>query len=606
MEIKLQNVLLPDIHTCDVAEMYFHENGMHTAYDGYFNLFYIKKRKAYTIAENLFLYLNSEGYRKITLYHDQSIVDICSMDPSVFKSYCFPLPYDAVSDGVFWFELEKDDTHEAHRISGYYFSRISDEQFRRINIGIDICTYRREAYLERNLCKLKQLMEKIDEDVSNHFLVYVTDNGRTLNQCQEIQSLADASHGRVRIMQNKNSGGAGGFTRGMLEILNEQTRFCLTHLLLMDDDAVIETDTLVRLYGFLSTLKDEWKDMTVGGAMLREDNPYMLYCAGEFWKNGKIYNPVGQMDLRNNANCVCENLTGTGHEYEWYSGWWCCCYSLQTVREDNLPLPLFIHHDDIEFGLRNRNKGIVFLNGIGVWHRGPELQFPGANLYYDVRNNLIEIALHQKRFPKAVAEKTVMKAFAAALFRMKYNDAVLTYRAITDFLRGPAWLYRQDPETLNSEIRSLSLPMCTLGELRKELTETEYRDVKHQIKKFFMEMSPQVYSEGNRRRKKNLLFYWLTLNGWILPAEKKSIQVMFSSQDPYTVFRKEKIVLCELGSQKVSLIKKDYRIFVKTLLLCGKAVCAMERGFYAAAGSYRANLSKITNSKSWREYLERK
>lgn len=57
----------------------------------------------------------------------------------------------------------------------------------------------------------------------------------------------------------------------------------------MDDDAVVEPDLLVRIYGFLSTVKEIWKDITIGGALLREDYPYLLLCAGEWWKkeNGK-------------------------------------------------------------------------------------------------------------------------------------------------------------------------------------------------------------------------------------------------------------------------------------------------------------------------------
>ncbi len=67
-----------------------------------------------------------------------------------------------------------------------------------------------------------------------------------------------------------------------------------------------------------------------------------------------------------------------------------------------MPIPLFIHYDDIEFGVRNKNQGIVFLNGVGVWHKGFELLFSGANMYYDTRNNLMQIALHQEKGKKTV------------------------------------------------------------------------------------------------------------------------------------------------------------------------------------------------------------
>lgn len=74
-------------------------------------------------------------------------------------------------------------------------------------------------------------------------------------------------------------------------------------------------------------------------------------------------------------------------------------FSLNVVRSDNMPIPLFIHRDDIEFGLRNAKYGITFLNGVGVWHRGFEYTID-ANSYYDTRNTLIELAINKEKGKK--------------------------------------------------------------------------------------------------------------------------------------------------------------------------------------------------------------
>ena len=58
-----------------------------------------------------------------------------------------------------------------------------------------------------------------------------------------------------------------------------------------------------------------------------------------------------------------------------YGAWWCCCYHMNAITKENLPLPIFVHHDDIQFGLKQMDRGIVFLNGINVWHQGFELVF---------------------------------------------------------------------------------------------------------------------------------------------------------------------------------------------------------------------------------------
>ena len=133
------------------------------------------------------------------------------------------------------------------------------------------------------------------------------------------------------------------------------------------------------------------------------------------------------------SNALSPYLADTGHEREWYSGWWFCCYSLNVARKDNLPLPLFLHHDDIEFGLRNQDKGVIFLNGIGVWHKGADLTFSGSNLYYDTRNNLIELALHGTGDIKKTALKIVLRSVTSAAIWMRCKDAAIVYQGVLEF-----------------------------------------------------------------------------------------------------------------------------------------------------------------------------
>ena len=105
---------------------------------------------------------------------------------------------------------------------------------------------------------------------------------------------------------------------------------------LLDDDAVVEPDALVRIYGFLATVREEWKNITLGGTMLREDFPYMLFCAGEWWKNGTIVRPEMNLDIRDREMATTQYLTETGNETERLFRLVCCLLiRLETVREDN-------------------------------------------------------------------------------------------------------------------------------------------------------------------------------------------------------------------------------------------------------------------------------
>lgn len=130
---------------------------------------------------------------------------------------------------------------------------------------------------------------------------------------------------------------------------------------------------------------------------------------------------------------MCEPI----HKNIPYSGWWCCCMSLNVVNADNLPIPLFLHHDDIEFGIRNQKYGIVFLNGFSVWHKGFELTFPGVNTYYDIRNSLITTAVIESKQSLWNTVKWLWKRIIALLIEFRYEEMQLTYLAFGDFCKGP-------------------------------------------------------------------------------------------------------------------------------------------------------------------------
>ena len=79
---------------------------------------------------------------------------------------------------------------------------------------------------------------------------WLIDNGRTLSEHEEISRLVKEYPDVIRIIPNRNVGGAGGFTRGMIEAIEEKEHLGLTHVQMMDDDAVMDPELFVRAYGF--------------------------------------------------------------------------------------------------------------------------------------------------------------------------------------------------------------------------------------------------------------------------------------------------------------------------------------------------------------------
>ena len=600
--MRVQSILLPD-EICNVEELYFHRNRNRIDFDGYFNLFYIEKRLKYTNYSGLNLCLRLCGYKVLYLMHDQKVIQTIYLEENETKEYSIPFPYGEINEGVFWFSLEKSESEESASIEGYFEGVIREEDKKHPEIVVDICTFRREDYVAKNLKTMtERIFQNHELEVSAHLRVFVIDNGQTLSDNRKIQELIKQSQEKITVFPNINTGGAGGFTRGMLEALRIKDKEKITHVLLMDDDAVFAPDLFVRVYGFLAGLKEKYRDITVGGALLREDYPYIQHACGEWLSGFAVENENPLVDLRQYTNCTAEFMCTTSHAHDRYSGWWCCCYSLNTVREDNLPWPLFIHHDDIEFGIRNAKTGIVFLNGVGVWHKGFELTFAGINRYYDVRNTLISTALCGEK-TKWQVKKWIWKCMTGALIEFRYTEAGFVYRALLDFCRGPQWLSQIDAEKLNNFLRS-QIVLQPIENLKEKLTDREYQDIIRQINlyrdHFGLEKIREYYTP---ERRKGSLLKKLTFNGWILPAKKENPLAISALDSPFLAFRRRRIVLFEPITGKAEIAEKNNAFLLRIFRLYIKVSIAIDHFYDRAVEDYRERNGEFTSKEAWERYL---
>ena len=598
--MRLQTILLPQLEKHDIEELFIHKEGGYISFNGYFNLFYIEKHKRYTDIQELSLKLCAKGYRSIILMHNSNELSRHDLKETILQEYEFVFPYHEKDQGVFWFILIESNEDKKY-ITGYFEGR--SNKYREVNIAVAICTYRRETYILKFLVELERFMTNADQmESASHLCFYLIDNGKTLGQNENIVSAVAKFNGIVSVIPNMNAGGAGGFTRGMLEALKEKRKKALTHILLMDDDAIFMPDLFVRVYGFLTTLKEKYRAITLGGTLLREDYPYIQQASGEWFENFAVLNEHHLVDLRSYENCTAPFMCSTVGNQRLYSGWWCCCYSLEVIRDDNLPIPLFLHHDDIEFGIRNRENGIVFLNGVGVWHKGFELAFTGANLYYDVRNSLITTALHEPQRTTWEVKRWIWKRITAATIEFRYAEANLVYQGLIDFCRGPEWLYSQDPDSLNTLVRA-QIVLSKIEDLKKELTEDEYDEILKEIdqyrKTFGVETLKRYYSPQHRNAS---LLKKVTFNGWLLPADKK-VAAISATDSPFAAFRKRRVILFEAFTGKGVVARRDFRMLQRSVVFYIKSSGMIDRYYKRAALEYRERLRKITSREAWENYL---
>lgn len=593
--MNLQTIQFPKAGICNEQELYFRLNGdvSYTEnskmifdkgsvawFDTYFNSFSIGKWKKYTQLKRLFLRINFKGSFIITilskkLYNDV-IIETAHLSKSLNSSdrTFVQMEIPEVLDGMIFFKLEAlEENSEFY--GGEYFTNEQDYNIQETKIGIVICTYKREKFIERNVDILKQyILDNNKSPLYNNLYIFISDNGKSL----DIDRL---SSNKIFIFPNKNAGGAGGFTRGLIEILKNNNTYGITHALLMDDDIIINPESLVRTYNFLRLIKDEYKDAFIGGSMLRLDFPNIQVESGAIWNAGKLLPLKGGLDLN-----ICKNvLFNEIEEYTEYNAWWYCCVPMTVVKEDNLPLPIFIRGDDLEYGLRNK-KHVILLNGICVWHEPFENKYSSFLNYYIIRNLLIDNTLHYPNYSKLQFLKLLFKRVVRESLYYKYKDIHLMLKGTEDFLKGIDWLKREDPEKLHKEIMENGYKVKPIEKIDAAFLYGDY-------------MNSLNESESKLKRFIRLI----TMNGYLLPAKYNKI-VSVAHMRPINFYRAKKVIFYDHSSQKAFVTEKSFSELLKIFIRLFKITYNTFIKFDYIKTEYRERMGEITNIDFWSDYLE--
>lgn len=603
MDIK--RILLPEKIETEETLYYRRTEGVSVLEDGtlccplngeidfhtYFNSFSTGKWKKYTVLEQIQLAVRIQGNFCVSLrYHwlekgamRTKVLTEANISSEKPEQFVFHFG-DNRNNGMFSFAC-RSMRDGSRFLGGKYFAENRVPVNLDINLAADICTYRKEEYVERNLRVLrKAILDNPDSPLYRHLYVFISDNAKTLDA-----SLADGEY--VRISPSRNVGGVGGFTRGILEAKALQKARDISHVLLMDDDAVIEPACLETNYLFLSLLKPEYRDYVIGGGILRLDQPYIQYESGAQWNRGDIVALRHFLDLRKPENLLINELENETAEY---TGWWYTCIPLTAIENDNLPLPLFIHRDDIEYGLRIGRKKFIFLNGICVWHEAFENKMAGPLEYYDIRNLAIVNAIHYPDYGAKEFKRLLLKWVSGNIARYRYRYVDLNLRGVEDFLKGAEWFRAQEPEALHRELAQLNYQTKPKSEYigYKGITEEDYNWESLTAEDNFRQVS--------KLRKFAQIF---SVNGYFLPAKKKKAMVVPPYNNVYQTFRIEEVVFTDAAGNSV-LTKRSIKEFFACYRKLFAAFRLIDREYEKAKKSYRDHYKELVSMSFWRQYLE--
>lgn len=583
--MELQQILFPEDEKCIEKELYFHTEGKAKVFDTYFNAFSIEKWKKYTIVENIFLRLKLAGKFKVTLLSkeikDENVrtTIISEKEVETEEPDFFEFAYgEAECRGIYAFQLEAL-TENSKFLGGAYCSNIASEKIRNVKIGICICTYKREKFIEKNLKILKEkILDNVQSPVFNHLEVFIADNGKTLD-INKLQT------DKIHIYPNRNLGGAGGFTRGLIEIYKNNDKFGITHALLMDDDVVIETEAITKTYRILSLIKEEYIDAFIGGAMLRIDKPYMQTESGACWNGGALKALKSNLDMRLIENC----LYNESEENPEYNAWWYCCFPMNIVREDNLPLPIFIRCDDVEYGLRNM-RNLILMNGICVWHEPFENKYSSYLEYYSARNQLIDNAFHCQWYRVKRVNRAILSRCVQEIMFYRYKNVELYLQGIQDYLKGPEWLKEQDGEVLHAKIMSSGYKAQTLNELKEN-----YNIAFHEED---YENSCKITDEKAEKIKR-----YLTFNGLFLPAKGENC-IPMSQAKTVQFYRKKRVLHYDENSNTGFVTQKSMCSSIKYILKMLGMMCQVSLKYKKTQKKYCKEGMTLRTMDTWKDYLK--
>ena len=419
------------------------EAGSKCSFDAYFNSFYESYWLENTDISDLFLEFVLLGCVLIEVYRDFGDGNpsriFASKIRAPLESIRIPLPLFKSGQLGQSGRLFADFTAITDcRLSGVQYTS-SLRPFADTSLTLGICTFNREDFLLRNLSSI----DRIWPSISTLRHVVIVNQGASFSNPPLLALLAEQQN--YTVVQQRNLGGCGGFTRTMHEVLEHHHP---SHHLLMDDDTTLDPQMLANLALFLGYVS---RNIIVGGHMLDMLRPCTLYEAGAMLRHDARVQALNHnLDLTQpdalSAFCNAVKVD--------YNAWWLCAIPAHHMREAGYPAPVFIRGDDMEYGVRLGLRGVrtVAMPGVAVWHEPFYAKPGGWQMYYDLRNRLILAATYPERFSPQ-SPKKILWVMAQALAVHDYYTASLLALAVKDFLKGPI-LFDQDAEDTHKHLTS--------------------------------------------------------------------------------------------------------------------------------------------------------
>lgn len=345
---------------------------------------------------------------------------------------------------------------------GYYSVEIKKKDMQDVILSIATTTCKKEEFIKKNISLISEELLSGNDDLSKNLYLHVVDNGRTLFE-------SDINGKHIYLHPNINSGGSGGFARGMMESLHQNP--AATHVLLMDDDVLVLPESIRRTFNLLRLLKPEYREHFISGAMLYYEDPLKQHeDVGSVKNLGNDYcfvSTKGVLDQSKISDALENERIMYKHKNA-HAAWWYCCIPAKVIKREGLPLPIFIRCDDIEYSLRCR-ANFITMNGICVWHMGFATKFNTVFDKYQQHRNISIAQSTSGVLPEINMLSVFYNSFRVEMLRFNYDAAQLIIESLEDYAKGPDFIMNNDSGEVTLSKFKLNEKMLPLADLLDEI-----------------------------------------------------------------------------------------------------------------------------------------
>jgi galactofuranosylgalactofuranosylrhamnosyl-N-acetylglucosaminyl-diphospho-decaprenol beta-1,5/1,6-galactofuranosyltransferase len=433
------------------------KSGERLSFGTYFNAFPASYWRRWTIVKDVTLTVRLVGsgasvivYKSMANGRSQR-VDSATTGEQHDGTFSFDLPLKPFVDGGwYWYNIVAGDDDVL--VEAEWTADVPEDRVQHGTVDIAITTMNRPDFCAKLLGQMGE------DEVLRPYLdqVMVMEQGTDKVVDSPDFAKAEAALGsKLRIIEQGNLGGSGGYARGQLESVRKGTA---TYAMMMDDDVVCEPEGIIRAVTFGDLAR---RPTLVGGHM------FSIYSRSRLHSFGEIVQPwrfwwMSPLDTYSDWDFAARNLRSSRWLHKRidvdFNGWFMCLIPRQILQEIGLSLPLFLKWDDSEFGLRAKAAGYptVTFPGAAVWH----VPWTDKNdavdwqAYFHLRNRFVAALLHSP-YPKGGRMiRESLNHQIAHLVSMQYSTAELRLLALEDVLAGPQGLHAMLPTRL-AEVNAL-------------------------------------------------------------------------------------------------------------------------------------------------------